>query len=329
MLCKQQSCSCIILIRPNELIMERNISLDYSRLLFATLVIIAHTEGFLNEIPLLGFILKSIATTIAVPVFFIINGYYLDPIIKDNKKFKQYLKHLFIIYVVWSIIYIPFHVDIKEGVNLGFVRHILNLVLGYRHLWYIAALITSVLILKLLQSVSLKKIIIVALIFHFTGYALTRLYLFNISIPTYTLTTNAFFIGLYYVSIGMAIKRYNLTDLVKNKSTHLGIILLLFLLLVGEAIFLFHYGKASNFNISLFVLAPLLFTYISQYGKTEKTSANSLAKLSAGIYFVHFIFIDLFSSMFESLHLFIVVLFFSLLTSVVLFYLNKELKIFL
>lgn len=93
--------------------MERNLTLDYSRLLLAFFVIIMHVEDFLSEIPILSFILKAIGTS-AVPCFFVINGYYFEPILRNKSKYLKYLKHLLIIYIVWSVFYIHFMLKWKE-----------------------------------------------------------------------------------------------------------------------------------------------------------------------------------------------------------------------
>lgn len=224
----------------------------------------------------------------------------------------------------------PFHVEMEGSVDMGVMRDVLNIFMGYRHLWYVAALIASVLALKLLQSISLSKIIIASLVLHLIGYALTRLYLFNISIPTSTLTTNAIFLGIYFVAIGMAIKRHNLTDKIKNKQTFLFFIVLGLALIIIEATILYFFDskKNSNFYFSLFFFAPLAIMYLTKYGRTG-TSTGFIAKLSAGVYFMHFIVIDIFTKIFQGTDLFLVTILASLMAGTVIYYLNKEIKIFL
>lgn len=302
--------------------MKRNLLLDYSRLILAVFVI--HTN-FASEIPLLGFAFNTLAR-VAVPIFFITSGYFLENKLSDKQTFNKYIRHLVIIYIVWTVLYIPYMNYESSQVNLGVFRCFIILLTGYFHLWYLAALISSALILRLFLKVPLKIIVFTAFIFYLIGLILNRFYLFGIQIPTSTLTTNFLFIGLFYVSLGSYIKRYNI---ISKLSSFRRLYLMLFvgfviLLLEGYILFLYD-GVPSSFYIALPILAPIIFVILIKKGRVEKVSTDA-ASLSASVYFVHPMVIYLLrdiSSPYVGTVLFIVVLFFSFLMGESIYRLNK------
>ena len=308
------------------LIMKRNILLDYSRLVLAILILIIHTD-FAIEIPILGFMSDTVAR-LAVPVFFVINGYFLESKISDKIAVNKYLKHLVLIYLVWTIVYIPF-MDFKSSqLDLGILRYIVVIISGYFHLWYIAALILSVLILRIFKNISLKIIVTISCLFHLLGLVINRLYLFDIQIPTSTLTTNFLFVGLFYVSIGSYIKRYDIISRMVNFKSLYSISLVCFIVLLIEGYMLFLYGKPSSFYIALPLLCPLLFIVLMKKGKTSEVSSGA-ANLSASVYFVHPMVIYLLRDLsipYTGTSLFLVVLFLSFMLGASACIVNKSIR---
>lgn len=66
--------------------MERNISVDILKLVLSFMVVGLHTN-FLRDLSFpVGYVLKNGFFRMAVPLFFIINGYYFYNIFTENKK---------------------------------------------------------------------------------------------------------------------------------------------------------------------------------------------------------------------------------------------------
>jgi surface polysaccharide O-acyltransferase-like enzyme len=123
--------------------MERNITLDYFKLFLSVLVIIIHTPLIFsgNGKELSEWLIHDGITRIAVPCFFIINGYFIGEQILDGKFVKKYATRLLFIYIVWTTIYCVNFYD--ESIRRLFVFCLT----GYLHLWYVVALIAGTVIL--------------------------------------------------------------------------------------------------------------------------------------------------------------------------------------
>lgn len=81
-----------------------------------------------------------------VPFFFITTGYFFTKMEADKR--KTYIKRIVILYVLSSVIYLPLY--IKGGV----VNVVSNIILGYRHLWYLSALGLGLLMMSIIVRVS-------------------------------------------------------------------------------------------------------------------------------------------------------------------------------
>jgi len=93
--------------KPDQLVGSKfNGTIDIAKLFMAILVIGIHTEPFGFNFWLdKGF---GMVTRLCVPFFFVVSAYFFW---KTDKPVSSFLKRLIILYVVWSVIYLPF--DIK------------------------------------------------------------------------------------------------------------------------------------------------------------------------------------------------------------------------
>lgn len=143
-------------VTPTNVINNKeNAGIDLAKLLCAVLVMIIH-------IPLLpetssGSAINSVIqhgiALIAVPFFFICNGFFLEEKSKngeERKIVKDYLKKMLRLYVIWSIIYFPLSVHSLLEMSgswtdrlMWYIKRIF-LVGSYQHLWYVLAVIIGV-----------------------------------------------------------------------------------------------------------------------------------------------------------------------------------------
>lgn len=308
--------------------MERNIALDYLKVVLSILVITMHTG--INSTGLFGWSISESLARIAVPCFFIMNGFFVDRIINDVKKIRSYLTTLVIIYLTWSFIYLPQYMA-------GDIETIINILLnGYSHLWYIVALAISIVILYGLRKVNSKVLLGLAFLGFIFGYLYQRPFLLGLDID---LPKNILFrvvgLGFPFLSIGYYLHKHPLKLTLKNSL----ILLIGFsIAFYGESLLTYNWLKennsTSNYEIYFFMIfvCPLVIYTVSKIKIQSTDSGNSLSKIASGVYFIHLwiiiicgrIFADY--SEFRKLPVIIII---SLIFSAGIYTLNKRIKIFL
>lgn len=112
---------------------KANRGLDLGKFICAVLVIMIHTTPFAWNIWLdRG---AGIMTRFAVPFFFVTTGYFFYNGQYDVEKLKHSLSRLIILYVIWSLIYLPFNWPLRNPIQSVFITGISG------HLWYLPAVI--------------------------------------------------------------------------------------------------------------------------------------------------------------------------------------------
>ena len=169
---------------------------DVAKFICSILVVMIHVPPFgqqanVNFFSYLNFGLSQCLCRIAVPLFFIFNGFFLyRKTSLDNfsiKPTKKYFVHILKLYLLWSLLYFPLNLIniLKNPTHITFelVIYIKNVIcLGsHKHLWYLNALLGAVAIVSFLlhNNWSPKKILCTASVFYVFG-----LLLFNIYITT-------------------------------------------------------------------------------------------------------------------------------------------------
>lgn len=212
----------------NELIYNKNefAMVDYCKFIFSFLVIYIHISAFKNINPDLSFWIKEVLARIAVPYFFISTGFFLGNGIKDKDRVFSYLKKITVMYILYSMIYLPQIIYSLVVKNYGLMNAILKfsrdfLFVGtYTHLWYFLAIIVSVYLLYILLSVfKIKKeyIIVFAISMYLIGVIglrfkenLAEIPLLSYYFRVFSTTRNGLFFGLLFVLIGYLIRTSNL-----------------------------------------------------------------------------------------------------------------------
>lgn len=268
---------------------ERNITLDYFKILLSILVVVIHLPlldintstpdlfggGFLYSI---GIFISFGLTKIAVPSFFIINGYFLD--FADQKKVIRYILKMIKIYIVWTLFYLPFMIE-KASISLYPVL----LVMGFYHLWYLPALIGAVICIFLLKKYLNNNVLllIIAVLLFGVGYYIQqtnphsdlRIFIYR----------NFLFMGIPFVLLGNLIKNFDFSHY-KRLITPLVIISLLALFFESTA-YISKYAVMPNIYISLIVICPLLMIFILQNSKKRTVMSDDIGQLSSAIFFIH------------------------------------------
>ncbi|MDR0798498.1 MAG: acyltransferase [Dysgonamonadaceae bacterium] len=262
--------------------MQRNLSIDILKIVMAFLVVGLHGRIFLDYSYSMYYLFVQGFTRLAVPTFLIISGYYFYDI-QTKETYHQWIKRLFYLYAIWTIIYSP----------CWFVwsyRVLLPLFLGYWHLWYlIGALYAFVLVWwmrRLSPSIQTGMMITCALIGLFLQYnynygfthQLDFLYRFGNRIYM-----NGLFQCLPFILMGYLIRRFSLDKKKMNEWLWLAVALLYF---VAEVAINYRYnGKDFDLLFNLYLLCPVLFLFC--LNRKIPSNNKTLALYSTGIYLTH------------------------------------------
>lgn len=153
-------------------------AIDLFKLLAAYLNMSVHFNIFKYINTDLDFWWSHVFCRIGVPYFFITSGYFAANKLHDKEKIKEYLKRIFFMYTLYTIIFLPDLIKEYRGYGMGLLDGSLRFVKeflfsgSYFHLWFFLALLVGVLFLYLLINkfrLNDKKLLVVTGIFYGVG----------------------------------------------------------------------------------------------------------------------------------------------------------------
>ena len=260
--------------------------IDIIKFFCVFLVIVIHVAPFgVNGAGMLNYVFQKILARISVPFFFTTSGFLLfrrfDPNSIQKDGVSRFLKNIFRLYVVWTVIYSPFilHAILTEkaGILMGIVLALRDFLLtgSYTHLWYLNSLFFSVIfICFLVKHKNNIRVILGISFFLFLIGLLGQTYFGLLAhLRTYTTiwsalkltqtimvtTRNAIFEGFFFVSLG-AYFAWNREKLTKGfNSIVLPVISIAVLLL--EGILIKSYGHPLQWNTYFFSAVAVFFLF--------------------------------------------------------------------
>ncbi len=265
------------------------------------MIIFFHCKFYKEYNQTISYLLVNGLFRIAVPIFFIINGFFLDLVIKKNLIFKWF-KRVILLYFIWMLLYSPIWFTLSLKNNLK------NIIIGYHHLWYIKAMLLSGLFLSIItkKNNSIKKLTIISLLFFLIGILIQyngNYYFFNdhlilkISNNLYA-HRNFLFLGIPFVCIGYIIKKKKY-HIIKSKRKFLIITLICIMCLFLESYFNYLYSNKAFDNLfSLLLICPLLFILFYNINVKSNFNGKNISLLSTGIYLTHPLVISFFKHFF-------------------------------
>lgn len=284
-------------------------AVDLMKFFASIMVIFVHTYPFLETYPEIGFVSSNIIGRILIPFFFVCSGYFFQKGHPTQEKFKKYIFKLLKLYLIWSILYIPFginrvssYLDMTPTLWVG-ASFLSFLNFGtYFHLWYMAALIFSIVVCYYyLKRFSMKSLLVISSVLFAIGCIETYYGILpegilktgiNIYFSILFTTRNGIFYGLLFVSMGMAISKYDVASQIKKPLLWS---ILFFILMCIEAFTLKNLNWAIDYNF-YFMVAPFSFFWFCTLITTDvkcKLNYPSLREYSVIIYFSHGIFLEL------------------------------------
>ncbi len=235
--------------------------------------------------------------SIAVPFFFMASGFLLFrkislPLDKEGeKRIKTYIKRIFKLYLIWTLIYLPlsiygFYLDgmpILKSIAV-FFRNILLIGENYMSwpLWYLLALIVAVGIIYILLKIRVPEnwIVVISLIMAIMGLGLDYCKENSILQPitdmdfsVFQKTRNGFFVGYLYVALGLLCSRIKEVPLI-------GVISLFVVGIIGIIL------KLPLAN-AFIVLSLFFYSASTQCCNLTIGTSKELRVMSSIIYFTH------------------------------------------
>lgn len=301
--------------------MERNVFLDYFKIFISIFIVCSHMHPLFGYENFGGWCISNGIGRLAVPLFFIINGFYTYSKLTDYQAVKKYIKHLTLIYLVWTLIYSPFFITSVR------VKDIVAIILtGYYHLWYMPAAIIAIILLYFVKKYIKNDyyILLLGLILYIAGFILSH---YANKIFYYR---NGITIGFIFVAIGYFIKSKQLEK--QFKDIHLILIICITIIaLTIESYHRFVTTQGNPFQDFLFfilILSPSLFIFVIKHPKyiSDKGFINIVP---SGIYFLHPIAMAIVGMPDQyRIYRLLPVLFVSVIFSYIVYLINKRVKIF-
>lgn len=274
-----------------------NASIDITKLLMAILTIGIHTEPFGFDMWLdYGF---GIATRFCVPFFFVASSYFFW--IKPRKAII-YIKRILSLYVIWSLIYLPFDIPVLKELP---AEKILERYLweGNGHsLWYLwGSLVGFLIVCLLLKIMDSRKVFMVSVVFLLIGcMKSTWAPMINTFLPfeiyDFLGSRNGLFYAFPYVALGMMLAK-NPVCKEDGKSGKLGMLLVSVICLAMEgSLMVFHFQTSSR--ILWFSVLPCTYYFFMLVKDADIVVPDRvsllLRKMSTLIYLGHGIFLIVF-----------------------------------
>ena len=284
-------------------------AIDFFKMFAASMIVFWHC-GLCQKIGEWSIFLGTLSLpTWAVPFFFCAGGFFLYKHLAKYNNIKSTIKRLIVLYIVWTIIYIPYNliVPILKG-TFSFSLYIKNFfILGsYGHLWFLPALIYAYIFVALVKNKWLLLIIsIVGVIYGLFGssyyHLITQIPLFE------NISSNYKQFDEFRRFISLAIPYVTLGYLISNNEIHLknisiskldSCLVIIVICYISEIYVIGYFNWARDIFNSIFQI-PLVFLIfiicINTHFKNDiviNRYATWCRKASIFIYFVHFFVIQ-------------------------------------
>ena len=263
---------------------------DIVKFICAILVVSIHVVPFGSSddqiLKLLNYGIKNCFSRIAVPLFFVMSGFFLYRKTSVGNfsllPTKAYISKLFRLYMIWTVIYFPFRIKSilvnGKGIVHGIFLYIRDIVFtgSHFHLWYFPALIFSVVIISYLLSrkIELKRILSVAALFYAIG--LLAQSWFGIIIPLrenvpelwavlkvlekiIVTTRNGLFDGFLFVGVGAYFAFYGFK--IQKKTAFIGFVASYILMFI-EAFVVKYFNFVREYDMYVFLVPLTFFAFI-------------------------------------------------------------------
>lgn len=262
----------------------RSLTLDALKCLLAVAVLAIHSNPLALLSPSLDSVLVNGLCRIAVPTFFVINGFYIVRSLHDRPAFATWLARMARLYVFWMLVYAPFYLGSQDH---SVARLLKTIVFGYLQLWYVAALLIGAPVLFLLHDrMSPRRLFATSVALFGLGVCMQYGSFLSGGAEHYTLYRNAVFFGFPFLSFGYLLRTGffdGLSEQRRRRLLAIGLTLLAAEIVVVQS----HMRAGATFDMyaSLLLICPLLVDRVRQQRRI--IWRDDVGVMSSVIYFAH------------------------------------------
>lgn len=314
---------------------SRNILIDIGKVIASLLVVAFHCDFLHDHNKFVNYLFFKGIFRPVIPFFFCVSGFYLYTVFQKGQV-RSWAKRIAILYSIWMLIFSYFWV--VPNYNSP-VKLVLNMVIGFNHLWYVASLLVGGLLLYSIRKLSNKTLLIGSIILYCIGYFIQMLGDLKlvtepeilVKLVNFTPTHRNFLLfDLPFLTLGYLIRRSNLHQQLQRKQIN-GLLILSLVLLTVESLLHYYYNIDRSLSIiclACFIAAPVLLLSTFSFTVNAKVDSKLLSSYSIAIYLVHplVVFAIRYFVTLESISLTLTAIIFSIVASYVLIQLNKKLK---
>lgn len=281
--------------------------------------------------PKLGYVLVNGIFRVAVPLFLLINGYYLYAALRGGN-LRKWLTRVLSLYAFWMLVYAPFWALPLDVSPFGIAQTAQKMIFGYHHLWYIVGMAGGGIVLYATRGAPLYAQALISLALFLVGVGVQYAGALDVYAGTIDRILdanwshrNALLFAYPFMFLGMAIRACDVDRNIGGRQVIVAVAAGL-VLLIAESLRNFEQGVGLlGFDnlASLMLFCPAAFIATLKLG--GNWDSRILAKLSSGIFFVHPLFLMVLSAH-ESHAAFLGAVLFSASASVLLIKLSKKLS---
>ncbi|HKM34864.1 MAG TPA: acyltransferase [Lachnospiraceae bacterium] len=267
----------------------------------AFLVVAIHTSPLESISKLADFVLTRELARIAVPLFFMITGYFS----LQKNKLAGSVKRLLLLYLGVTVLYLPVQIyrylPLKQVAVSDVLKNLLRAVFfdgTYYHLWYMPAVIEGLLIVYFLLKLGRRTAFILSSLLYVIGLLGDSYYGWISQNPVlrqvyewmfgfFSQTRNGLFFAPIFLLLGYEISLAH----IKRKQRALSCFLLWLFLMVVEGLLL-HFAGWQRYD-SMYLCLPFCMFFLFLYLTAEKKQVPAgfiSAKMKEGpmlLYFIH------------------------------------------
>lgn len=290
--------------------MQRNLALDWLKLVLALMVVGLHSVFLRETSPQVSYWLSNSVFRMAVPIFLVINGYYFFSVVHQSP--QAWFKRVLLLYVFWMLVYSYFWLGDWQWSVVGLAKQVKDVVLGYDHLWYLPAMLGAAAILYGVRGWSTGKLLFSALVLYTLGlvlqyagnYHLASDGLLDRLLNTFWVYRNFLFFGFPFFTLGYVLRKLHLRhecgESIALFQMPLAALSMLtsvaWLCLLGEVVVNWYaLPKAEGFDMlaSLLWVCPLVFVLVCRCNVPG--DSRQIANCATAIYFIHPLWIAFFT----------------------------------
>jgi len=272
----------------------RNISLDLIRMMLALMAVAVHAT-FLSDISATASFLATHGLfRIIVPLFLLISGYYFFNATR-NGRFRGWIWHMFLLYLFWMAFYSSYWLQLSGSPLELLFDNLQKLLLGYHHLWYLAAALGAALVLAAVRHWPAAGLIAAVVVTFLAGLAVQyggRYQLFGeggaARILGFSWAYRNFLLFAFpYFCLGYLINQYQWQQRVSTELALAGTVLGSLLMIAEAWLSLRLLGERGILDtfVAQMIACPAMFLLALRLN--IQGNSRHLASYAAGIFFIH------------------------------------------